>query len=93
MVFTSSLLGCCGQRKGQRLIPAFIGAIINTLLNLNLVKERDCMKKKKLLFAILCALGSGTVGFFANQLTEVYGCVLFGIGVGLMVYSIINLSK
>ena len=33
------------------------------------------MKKKKLLFAILCALGSGTVGFFANQLTEVYGCI------------------
>ena len=51
------------------------------------------MKKKKLLFAILCALGSGTVGFFATQLTKVYGCVLFGIGVGLMVYSIINLSK
>ncbi len=51
------------------------------------------MKKKKFLFAILCALGSGAVGFFANQLTEVYGCVFFGIGVGLMVYSIINLSK
>ena len=26
------------------------------------------MKKKKLLFAILCALGSGTVGFFANHI-------------------------
>ncbi len=51
------------------------------------------MKKKKLFYAILCALGSGTVGFFANQLTEIYGCILFGIGVGLMVYSIINLSK
>ncbi len=51
------------------------------------------MKKKKLLYALLCALGSATVGFFANQLTEVYGCVLFAIGVGVMVYSIINLSK
>ncbi len=51
------------------------------------------MKKRKLLFATLCAIGGGTVGFFANRLTEVYGCVLFGIGVGLMVYSIINLSK
>ena len=51
------------------------------------------MRKKKLLFAILCALGSAMVGFFANQLTKVYGCALFGIGVGLMVYSIINLSK
>jgi len=60
---------------------------------MNLEEGSARMKKKKLLFAILCALGSGTVGFFANQLTEVYGCVLFGIGVGLMVYSIINLSK
>lgn len=51
------------------------------------------MKKKRLLYAILCALGSGMIGFFANQLTKVYGSVLFGIGVGLMVYSIINLSK
>ncbi len=51
------------------------------------------MRKNKLLFAILCALGSGTVGFFANKLTEPYGCILFGIGVGLMVYSIINLTK
>ena len=51
------------------------------------------MKKNKLLFAILCALGGGFVGFFANQLTEVYGCILFGIGVALMVYSIINLNK
>ena len=28
-----------------------------------LTKERDCMKKKKLLYAILCALGSGAVVF------------------------------
>ena len=58
-----------------------------------MTKECECMKKKKLLFAILCALGGGMVGFFANQLTEVYGCIAFGVGEGLMVYSIINLSK
>ena len=51
------------------------------------------MKKKKLLYAITCALGSGMIGFFANDLTEAYGCILFGIGVALMVYSIINLNK
>jgi len=51
------------------------------------------MDKKKLLYAILCALGGGMIGFFANQLSEIYGCILFGIGVGLMVYSIFNLSK
>ena len=51
------------------------------------------MKKKKLLYSILCALGSGTIGFFANHLSEIYGCILFGLGVALMVYSIINLNK
>ena len=51
------------------------------------------MKKKKILFAILCALGGGIIGFFANQLTEWYGCVIFGLGVALMVYSIFNLNK
>ena len=51
------------------------------------------MKKIKILHAILCALGGGMVGFFANQLTEIHGCVLFGIGVAFMVYSIVNLCK
>ena len=51
------------------------------------------MKKQRLLFAILCALGGGIIGFFANQLNEWFGCVVFGLGVALMVYSIINLSK
>ena len=51
------------------------------------------MKNKKLLYSILCALGAGTIGFYANQLTEIYGCVLFGLGVALMVYSIINLNE
>ena len=51
------------------------------------------MKNKKLLYAIICALGSGMVGFFANYLTKVYGCILFGIGVALMVNAIANLNK
>ena len=51
------------------------------------------MKKKKLLYAILCALGGAIIGFFANHLTEWYGCVSFGLGVALMVYSMFNLNK
>ena len=51
------------------------------------------MKKRKLLYALLCAVGGCIIGFFANQLTEWYGCALFGLGVVLMVYSIINLNK
>ena len=51
------------------------------------------MKMNKMLYAMLCALGGGIIGFFANHLTEWFGCVLFGLGVSLMVYSIINLNK
>ena len=51
------------------------------------------MKKKKLLYAILCALGGVFIVFFGNHLTEWYGCILFGFGVALMVYSILNLKK
>lgn len=51
------------------------------------------MKKKKILYSILCALGGFFIGFFSNYLTEVYSCILFGLGVGLMVYSIANLNK
>lgn len=51
------------------------------------------MKKKKLLYAITCALGSGMIGFFAKDLNEIYGSILFTIGIILMVSSIIKLSK
>lgn len=51
------------------------------------------MNKKKLIYVILCALGSGMIGFFANHLTKTHGCILFGLGVALMVYSINNLNK
>jgi len=51
------------------------------------------MKNQKMLYTILCALGSGAIGFFANKLTEAYGCIFFGIGVFLMVFSIIKLNK
>lgn len=51
------------------------------------------MKNKKLLYVGFCVLGSGMVGFLANHLTKAYGCILFGIGISLMVYSIINLNK
>ena len=51
------------------------------------------MKKEKIIYFRLCVLGSGMVGFFANHLRAIYGCILFGIGIGLMVYSIYNLSK
>lgn len=49
--------------------------------------------KKKILYSILCALGGVMIGFFANKLSEVYGIILFTLGIALMVYSITKLSK
>ena len=48
---------------------------------------------KKVLQIICCALGSGMIGFFANQLNTVVGCVFFTFGVALLVGSIILVSK
>ena len=49
------------------------------------------MKNRKSLYVILCALGGGLIGLSVNQLNEIYGCIIFGIGIGLMIYSIINI--
>jgi len=44
---------------------------------------------KKILQIICCALGSGMIGFFTNQLNTVHGCVLFTCGVEMLVASIV----
>ena len=56
-------------------------------------KGGDFMKKKRVLYAITCALGSGIIGFFVNDLDDIYGIILFTVGVALMVSSIIKLSR
>ena len=48
---------------------------------------------KKVLQVICCAVGSGMIGFFANQLNTVVGSVFFTLGVALLVASIIIISK
>ena len=48
---------------------------------------------KKAFQVICCAVGSGMIGFFANQLNTIVGCVFFTVGVVLLVGSIILLSK
>lgn len=47
---------------------------------------------KKTFQIICCAVGSGTIGFFANQLNTVLGCVCFSLGIVLLVISIILFS-
>ena len=48
---------------------------------------------KRMIQIICCAAGSGMIGFFANQLNTVVGCVFFTLGVALLVGSIILVSK
>ena len=48
---------------------------------------------KKVLQVICCALGSGMIGFFANQLNTVVGSACFALGVALLVVSIVIISK
>lgn len=48
---------------------------------------------KKTFQVICCAAGAGMIGFFANQLNTVIGCVFFTLGVALLVGSIILVSK
>ncbi len=48
---------------------------------------------KKVFHVICCAAGAGMIGFFANQLNTVVGCVFFTLGVALLVGSIIFVSK
>ncbi len=48
---------------------------------------------KKVLQVICCAAGGGMIGFFANLLNTVVGCVCFTLGVALLVASIVIISK
>ena len=48
---------------------------------------------KKFLQVICCAVGSGTIGFFANQLNTVIGAVCFTVGVAMLVASIVLITK
>ncbi len=48
---------------------------------------------KKLISIVCCALGGIMVGFFANQLSSVIGCICFVLGIVLLVGAITAISK
>lgn len=48
---------------------------------------------KKIIQTACCALGSGMIGYFANQLDSSMGIVFFIIGVIMLVGSIVSISK
>lgn len=51
------------------------------------------MNMKKIVKIAGCAIGGAMIGFFANQLSTVWGAGLFALGVVLLVFSIASLSK
>lgn len=51
------------------------------------------MNKKEFIYLLACTLGGGMVGFFANKLNEIYGIILFTVGVVLITYSVNKLNK
>ncbi len=51
------------------------------------------MKKREIIYGILCGAGGILIGVFANKLNTVYGGALFTIGVLLLVFSTIKLDK
>ena len=57
------------------------------------LKLRLNMNKEKIIYGILCGIGGGLIGFFANKLTTLAGGVLFTLGIVLLVVSIIKLDK
>jgi len=51
------------------------------------------MKKKNILYGLLCVIGGILIGAFANQLDTVLGCILFVCGIISVVFSSIMLGK
>ena len=48
---------------------------------------------KNIIYMLLCGLGGGLIGFFASHLNEIFGIVMFTIGIFLLVFSCIKLNK
>ena len=46
---------------------------------------------KKVFQVICCAAGAGMIGFFANQLNTVVGCVFFTLGVLRTPFDIVHI--
>jgi len=51
------------------------------------------MNKEKIIYGILCGIGGGLIGFFANKLNTFVGGGLFTLGIVLLVFSITKLNK
>ena len=57
------------------------------------LKFDEVLYMKKIIQIACCALGSGMIGFFANQLNTIVGSVCFTLGVAMLVASIVLITK
>ena len=48
---------------------------------------------KNIIYMLLCVIGGGLIGFFASHLNEIFGIIMFTIGIFLIVFSCIKLNK
>ena len=51
------------------------------------------MKIKSILYVLLCLLGGCMIGLNAGKLNNVVNIIMFTIGVGILVYSIVKANK
>ena len=51
------------------------------------------MKIKKIIYSIGCGIGGVLIGFFANKLDTILGCIMFSLGVCILTFSSYKVSK
>ncbi len=51
------------------------------------------MQRENVIYGVLCGIGGGMIGLFANRLNTIWGAALFTFGICLLVFSIIKLDK
>lgn len=51
------------------------------------------MKKKSLMYGLLCGIGGIMIGYFASKLDTVLGCILFILGVLLIIVSSLKMNN
>ena len=51
------------------------------------------MKKKNLIYGLLCGIGGILIGYFAGELDTLLGCILFVLGILLIIGSSIKMSN
>ena len=57
------------------------------------IKGGQSMQRENVIYGVLCGIGGGMIGLFANRLNTIWGAALFTLGICILVFSIIKLDK